>query len=296
MQIQSTYSQDSVTADGVLQEENQTEIDLDFPVVIDQVLVKEGDRIEIGDCIATIDSTSTADSLSNLADSLSQSITQEKADQISVLLGDKYSSIQIPTAIYATAKGTVTAMNLQAHALSPVGEPAVILSDLSTLQVKAQIGESQVSQIAVGQTATITGDALGDCSYSAIVIEIAPTATSRLNGVSMETVVNITLSLQETDEQLKPGYHVQATILTGEENRLMVPYQAVGQDDSGQEYVYLYQAGKAVKQSVTTGIEAEDTVQILSGLGAGDWIVTDQSKVAEDDSSVVATTKGDGDE
>ena len=201
---------------------------------------------------------------------------------------DQEYGIHIPSGIYATAKGVVTAVNLQAHAISPIGQPAVILSVLSNLQVKAQAGESQISGLTVGQPAIVTGTALGDSSYSAVITEIAPTATTRMNGMTTETVVDITLAIEETDDTLKPGYQVDVTIVTGDANRLMAPYQSIGQDESGQEYVYIYQDGKAVRRNVTTGKE-EDMVEIVSGVSAGEWIVTEQDKISGNEVYVFAT-------
>lgn len=293
IQLQTTYSQDTVSVSGKIQEENQTEITTDFPLVIDQVLVKEGDVIEIGDCLATVDQPATKDSLSSLSDTIGQKIPQEFSDRLSGLMDQEY-GIRIPSGIYATAKGVVTAVNLQAHAISPIGQPAVILSDLSVLQVKAQAGESQISDLAVGQPAIVTGTALGDSSYSAVITEIAPTATTRMNGMTTETVVDITLAIEETDDTLKPGYQVDVTIVTGDANRLMAPYQSIGQDESGQEYVYIYQDGKAVRRNVTTGKEEEDMVEIVSGVSAGEWMITEQDKISGNEVSVFATKENEG--
>ena len=134
----------------------------------------------------------------------------------------------------------------------------------------------------------MTGTALGDSSYSAVITEIAPTATTRMNGMTTETVVDITLAIEETDDTLKPGYQVDVTIVTGDANRLMAPYQSIGQDESGQEYVYIYQDGKAVRRNVTTGKE-EDMVEIVSGVSAGEWIVTEQDKISGNEVYVFAT-------
>ena len=289
-QLKSTYVQDVVSADGRLQEENQTEITTDFPFVIKQVLVEEGDIVEIGDCLATVDKPATQSSLTNLAETVGERLEDETADELSAALNSGR-GIVIPDGIYATAKGTVTSVALQSHALSPVGEPAVILSDLSNIQVLVQVGEIKASEIAIGQQAVIKGKGLGNSSYQATVTDIAPTATSQLNGMTMETVVNVTLDVEGEDDKLKPGYQVSAEINTGEAARIMVPYAAVGQDENGGEYVYIYQDGKAVKKYIETGKEEDESVEIVSGVSAGEWIVTEQDRISGDEVFVFATVK-----
>lgn len=289
-QLQTTYVKDVVSADGRLQEENQTEITTDFPFVIKQVLVEEGDVVEIGDCLATIDKPATQNSLTNFAETVGERFEDKTADELSAVLNSGH-EVVIPDGIYATANGTVTFVALQSHALSPIGEPAVILSDLSNIQVLVQVGESNASEIAIGQQATITGKGLGNSSYQAIVADIAPTATSQLNGMTMETVVNVTLEVEGEDDKLKPGYQVNAEISTGEATRIMVPYAAIGQDESIGEYVYIYQDGKAIKKHIEIGKEEEKSVEIVSGVSAGEWIVNNQDIISGDEVFVFATVK-----
>ena len=60
----------------------------------------------------------------------------------------------------------------------------------------------------------------------------------------------------------------------GEEQKdtLKVPLTAIRTDKQG-EYVYIIRDGKPVRQSVTTGITGDNSIQILKGLSEGDEIV-----------------------
>ena len=52
-----------------------------------------------------------------------------------------------------------------------------------------------------------------------------------------------------------------------------MPYEAIGQDEDNREYVYVCQNGKLSKRFVETGAEMERSVEVKSGLAAGEFVV-----------------------
>ena len=68
---------------------------------------------------------------------------------------------------------------------------------------------------------------------------------------------------------------------------LVVPYECVMQDEEGDEYVYAYADGRAVRRVFVSGEEWSTGFHVVSGLQAGDRILLDPEKVSRDGAPVV---------
>jgi HlyD family secretion protein len=107
--------------------------------------------------------------------------------------------------------GTVTAVAIHQGELAAPGLPIVTLGDLSVLRIKTtDLGESDVGRLQVGQTATVTFDALPGVRLQARVAEIAPMASSEQAG----TNYTVTLDLAQTDPGLRWGMTAYVDIAT----------------------------------------------------------------------------------
>ncbi len=85
--------------------------------------------------------------------------------------------------------GTISAVAIQPAQYVTPGQPIVILADLGALQIETtDLSETDIASVAVGDTATITFDALPDAQVTGTVIRIAPKA-------SEGTGVNYTVTL-----------------------------------------------------------------------------------------------------
>lgn len=107
--------------------------------------------------------------------------------------------------------GTVTAVTIHEGELAAPGLPIVTLGDLRLLRIKTtDLGETNVGRLQVGQTATVTFDALPGVKLRARVAEIAPMASSEQAG----TNYTVTLDLAQTDPGLRWGMTAYVDIST----------------------------------------------------------------------------------
>ena len=117
--------------------------------------------------------------------------------------------------------------------------------------------------------------------------EIASAARKQLVGTTQQTVVDATVQLTNADSYLKPGYTVKAEIETEPEKMISVlPYDSILQDNNGKEFVYVYRDGKAVKRFITTGIELDESVQVVTGLYPSDNVIYEASKISDEGSFI----------
>jgi hypothetical protein len=142
------------------------------------------------------------------------------------------------------------------------------------------VGERDIRKVQTGQRAALSGSAFDDDIYTATVNQMADTAHTVTVGLITETVVDLRLSINNPDGNLRSGYTTNAEIaVSPEKNALTIPYDAILQDDGG-EYVYILEQSSADsslgvirKRSILTGKELPDAVEVLSGLTEADKVV-----------------------
>ena len=80
---------------------------------------------------------------------------------------------------------------------------------------------------------------------------------------------------------------MKAEIETEPEKMISVlPYDSILQDNNGKEFVYVYRDGKAVKRFITTGIELDESVQVVTGLYPSDNVIYEASKISDEGSFI----------
>jgi multidrug efflux pump subunit AcrA (membrane-fusion protein) len=274
---------DKITASGKIEEIHQSEISCSIPVVASEVYVGIGDSVNAGDVIAQIDFDQTKQALMSLA-SLSQYLPEEAAQILSAIdLNELDFDKLIPSQIIADDTGIVSNLNITEGAIVTPTETIATIADLSTLRAVIAVPEEYAADVKTGQEVVLKVSALDNKKYHGIVDIVAPTAYESLVGTSKETVMNVYVSIEDQDADLKSGYSVNGTIALGEEEQILtVPYEAVNQQENGSEYVYLYENGKAKMRVIATGHELEDGVEVTGGLSGGEWVIENNSEVKRD--------------
>ncbi|MCL2077148.1 MAG: hypothetical protein FWH08_01930 [Oscillospiraceae bacterium] len=135
--------------------------------------------------------------------------------------------------------------------------------------LRAAVRERDINAVKIGQPAEIYGVAIGDGDYAATVMEIASVARQQEVGGVSETVVDVILRIKTSDnpkELLRSGYTAEAIIGVDEPREiLLIPYQAINQDDKG-EYVLVLVGNTAIRRDIITGIELAEGTELISGI------------------------------
>jgi len=232
--------------------------------VISEVFVKKGDNVTEGQPLCSIDRRATA--------------------AMGALSGNTVAS---ETRILAEKSGKVLSVDVESGGVVEEGDSLITLDGDGGMKVTVLVGESNISDIKKGQKAIITGNGFKDRSYNAVVTTIGSSAKKVTSGSTKIVVVEVGLAIENPDEALKSGFTAKVKIFTDEETEITVlPYSAVLQDDAG-EYVYIYKQGKAVRADVKTGRELENGYEVLSGIKAGDKVITSPSAIKKSGTSVI---------
>jgi HlyD family secretion protein len=160
-----------------------------------------------------------------------------------------------------------------------------VLADLSEILVLAEVGETEVTRVRLGQRATVAIDAIPDREYNGRVVEIGSSAAIKTAAGGGQRYFKVKIALDQPDPSIRPGMTAQVRIIAEElKNAIAVPVQSVverkpegakpGASSGEQPHVLLHQNGKAVLRAVKTGISDDTHIAILSGLKDGDEIIT----------------------
>ena len=175
--------------------------------------------------------------------------------------------------IRSPIQGTVIERNAAIGA--PVGPDAVLftLADLSTLWLVARVSETTMRDIRRGDTVTVTLDALPDQRVSGRVSYIGATVSDTTR------TVDVRIDVPNRTGQLKPGMFARAQLATrgartGPSNQLLIPQIAV-QELNRRRVVFVPRSdGGFDVREVTVGASVGDDIEVLSGLKAGEAVVT----------------------
>ncbi|HYL56072.1 MAG TPA: efflux RND transporter periplasmic adaptor subunit [Gemmatimonadales bacterium] len=184
------------------------------------------------------------------------------------------------TVIRAPFDGTVLTKNADVgEVVAPLAASAfsksavVTIADLSSLEVEADVAESNLEAIGVGQQCEIVLDAFPDVRYPARVAKIVPTADRA------KATVQVKVAFRSYDSRVLPEMSAKVHFLprpakAGADTApvLVVPSSAVA-ERNGQAVVYVVQNGRAVEVPVTVGRQVGTGVAIREGLAAGTQVI-----------------------
>lgn len=261
---------ETVAGSGELSFSEQYEITSALPLVIEKFSVREGDYVNVGDTIATVDRRSSAALIESLGQVPALAISASNISTAVALL---------PETVTADCSGRVISTSGNGKAVQS-GYSIATVAKLEDITVSAAISELDIAKVSVGQKADFTLAAYPDEVFSGVVSAISAAARSQYNGAVLETVVDVTVTPDLPDERLKSGLSADVLIQLSEPREILVlPYSAISQDEMG-EFVYVYDGGKAVRRDIETGAEFSDGTEIKSGLSAEDVVFKEPEEIA----------------
>lgn len=151
----------------------------------------------------------------------------------------------------------------------------VRIADPTSLEVEADINESYIARLQLGQRASIRVDAVPDFDYSGSLRQIVPTADRQ------RAVVQVKVSIDNRDARLVPDMSCTVTFLEEgvdeaelvQPPKLLVPEDAV-QYSGGVAFLFQVDDGLLRRVRVTLGETSEGRVEVLEGVRGGETIVS----------------------
>lgn len=202
---------------------------------------------------------------------------------------------RVQSVVIAPADGTVIAVAADNGQYVNKGTELLTLANLDNLLIQADINESDVNKLKLGQNATIEGITLGKQKLDAEVARISPIATTTQSSSGQGEKTRVKVMLKPTGElsALKPGFHVDINISVEKiDDALQVPIEAIQQDENGSTFVWVASNGIAKKQEVETGMENELFSHIKNGLAGDEQIILSQTDALSEGAPILPMNGG----
>jgi HlyD family secretion protein len=196
------------------------------------------------------------------------------------------------------------------------GSTLMTVADMSVITAEVKVDETDIVNVALGQPAEVSIDAIPKKKFKGVVTEIGNNAVLRSTGVSTSQTTGgsqeakdfkVVVTLQDPPENLRPGLSATAKITTAtRQNVIAIPIQALTIRQRGDleksnpkdkstvqaaapeqktaskeeiQGVFVLRNDKAEFIPVETGITGTTDIEITKGLSEGDTIVTGSYKV-----------------
>ena len=221
--------------------------------------------------------------------------SREEVQRAQTNLG--YATITSPIDGVVLSKSVEEGQTVAASFSTP--ELFTIAQNLKEMQVVADVDEADIGDVKDGERVTFTVDAYPDDTFEGTVKQVRQEATTTNNVVTYEVVI----SAPNADLKLKPGLTANVTIYTAErKNVTCVPAKAlrytptketVGKrkivDCNAKNKVWTLEGNNIVAHRVNIGMTDGTNTELLSGLKAGQEIITGISVATPDNDETASS-------
>lgn len=188
--------------------------------------------------------------------------------------------------VTAPCSGTVTTVNVDRGGMASSAQPSVVIAENGAVEVQVSVAEDVFTGIKVGDTASVTVSAVSKESMNGTVSTLPAAANAQTN------LYDVSVSLPSGT---KPPIGAFATVTFYTDRRastISVPTESILTGNNNEQYVFTVNADgtAATRVTVTTGLVTKDSTEIVSGLKAGDRVVTKGQSYLSDGAAVHVVT------
>jgi len=246
----------SVSTTGVVEPQNRLEMKPPIDGRIEEILVREGEKVKRGQILAWMSSTERAALLD-----AARAHSEKKVKY--------WEDVYKATPLISPIDGEVIVREVEPGQTLTSSNPVIVLSD--RLIVSAQFDETDISRIKVGQKAFITLDAYPGIKIEGVVDHIAY-ESEMVNNV---IIYNVDILPRETPEFLRSGMSANVQVIEkAREGVVIIPLEAI-YTEGGKTFVKAKKGPRAApeKREVVIGLRDEKHAEVISGLTAKDIVV-----------------------
>ncbi len=186
------------------------------------------------------------------------------------------------TVVRSPISGAVKEKFQSRGAFVPVGGRIVSLVSTNPIRLRADIPESSVSAVRVGQTISVTTDAFPNRTFTGRVTRLGTSLSEQTRALPVEAVI------ANPSNTLRPGMFAKSQLVTNRNgSAIMVPTKAIF-TIAGILKVFVIENGKAVEKLVKTGLTDGELIEITEGINEGDQVATSNLDKLQQGSNVTS--------
>ncbi len=172
------------------------------------------------------------------------------------------------TRILAPFSGRISRRHVDPGQHVTAGVQLFELVDSDPLLARIYLPEKQALRIALGQSVLIQPDTQPDLELQGEILRVAPVVDTRTG------TVKVTCRITSQSEFLRPGSFVRVKVQTDLHRQVLVIPKRALVPEGGETYVFKAMADSVIKVAIETGYGDGGQVEVTDGLVAGDRIVT----------------------
>lgn len=250
-----------ISTTGTILPKNRLEIKPPVNGRVESVLVKEGQKVKTGEILAWMSSTERA--------ALLDAAMNQGKEQLKY-----WQEAYKPIALLSPIDGEVIVATTLAGQTVTTADAVVVLSD--ELIARAQVDETDIGKIKLGQKAMIILDAYADIKIKAIVEHIYYESKT----VNNVTIYEVDLIPETIPLFFRSGMNTTIDFIeNSKENILLIPVEAVYKNKE-ESFVLIKKNGESelAQQPVKTGVSDDKNIEVVSGIDSKDTLVIKNKK------------------
>jgi RND family efflux transporter MFP subunit len=284
------------TYPGYLEEGQSVEMAFKYGGTLQQLNVKQGNRVRKGQTLARVSSPqmestqrsaqATLEQAQDAYDRLKKvhdngSLPEIKWREMVANLEKAQSALDLANAmladntITAPFDGTIAAVNAEiGENITPL-KPVIRIINTNGMAVKITVPENEIAKVQVGDTAEVVIPALGDKRLNGKVIEKSMTASLLTHSYPVKVLI------EQPDKELTPGMIGKVVLKSDVSKGIIIPANAILINQDG-KFVWVAENGRATRRKITLAGYSGNGVIVSEGLKTGDVVIVEgYQKVSE---------------
>jgi Cu(I)/Ag(I) efflux system membrane fusion protein len=187
--------------------------------------------------------------------------------------------------IHSPFKGRIMHIGAREGQFVSPKDELYLIADLSRIWVNVDVFEDELSWLKIGDRAEMRVRADPGRTYEGKITFIHPIMNPK------SRTVQVRLEFDNPDLLLKPGMFANVTLYTDPQpDAVVVPSEAIVRSGSREQIFVVRKPGKFEPREVTLGVSAQGLTQILSGVQAGEQVVTSSQFLIDSESKLREAT------
>lgn len=265
----------TVQATGTTMPQNRLELKPPISGRIESIEVQEGDKVKKGQVLAWLSSTDRA--------ALLDAARFKGTGELSY-----WENAYKPTPLVSPMGGEIIARNMEPGQTVTTADAPLVMSD--RLIVKAQVDETDIGQIKLGQKVKVTLDAYPNIDIPGVVDHVAYESKT----VNNVTIYEVDVLPQKVPPFMRSGMTSNLVFTVKEkEDLLLLPEEAI-QNVRGESRVLIPSSdeskkGKRETKIIQTGLSDGKNIEVADGLSEGDVVLVPEIKLDSSNSKSSGT-------
>lgn len=251
--------------------------------------VETGDQVRKGEVLAVVDNylkelalEKSERAVSNYKRDLDRmanlfgtgSVSQQMLDNAqnmyddAVIMNNQMKKQLTDATIKAPASGIISKKQVEEGEFVNIGAPLVTITDISSLKIRLLVAEKDIYKLTVNQEVDVYTDIYPEAKMTGKIRFISPKGDDAHNYPVEISMAN------STEYPLKSGTFVKVRARLPESSEaLYIPREALLGSIEGAE-VYVAKDNRVTRRQLTAGRGNDQYIEVLAGLTAGEWVVT----------------------